>query len=295
MIDAQDAPLAGTRVTALVTNVPGPVAASRLRDLGATVIKIEPPQGDPLSHASPEWYAKLHRKIDVERLNLRNDRDRALLHERVAVADVLITATRPSALARAGLHWDDLHRRYPRLVQVSIVGDSAPHADRAGHDLTYQARAGLLSPPAVPRTLVADMAAAERAVSETLAALCARDRDGLGRYVEVSLVEAAAAMAQPLRYGLTSADGPLGGGLPAYRLYRSADGWVAVAALEPHFMERLASLLRVERLDELSIEAALSERSALQWEALANAHDVPLAAVATQALESVHGNDASCN
>ncbi|MBV8433139.1 MAG: CoA transferase [Candidatus Eremiobacteraeota bacterium] len=276
--------LSGTRVVALVTNVPGPVAASRLRAMGADVVKIEPAQGDPLAAAAPEWYAALHRDVRVQKLKLRDDPDRALLRELIAEADVLLTATRASALERARLQWRDLHERHPSLVHVAVVGEAAQHADRAGHDLTYQARAGLLSPPSMPRTLVADMAAAAHTVSATLAALVARSRDGAGRYVEVSIVDAARTMAEPLRYGLTTLTGPLGGALPAYRVYPAAEGWVAVAALEAHFLERLRELLNVDRLDETSIAMALATRSAAAWEELANASDVPLAAVATQAM-----------
>jgi crotonobetainyl-CoA:carnitine CoA-transferase CaiB-like acyl-CoA transferase len=282
--------LTGTRIVALVSNVPGPVAASRLCDLGATAIKIEPPHGDPLAVASPQWYAHLHRNLGVRRCNLREEADRNALADYVAEADVLLTSTRAKALVRAGLGWEELHRKHPRLVHVAIVGETAPHADRAGHDLTYQARAGLLSPPSMPKTLLADMACAERAVSTTLAALHSRERDGIGRYAEVGIVDAAIAMAEPLRYGLTGT-GPLGGASPAYRIYPCADGWIAVAVLEAHFVERLKGLLGIERLDAKSVEAALARRSASEWEALANAHDVPLAAVPAQALRRRQGND----
>jgi len=246
------------RVLTTAVNIPGPVAAARLRDLGATVTKIEPPEGDPLAAAAPEWYARLVRGMRVERRDLKAD------SLDLAEVDVLLTAQRPSALARLGLAWEELHARQPRLAQVAIVGDGG----RAGHDLTYLASRGLLDPPHLPRTVTADLLGAERAVS---AALAARP----GTYVEVSLGEAADALAEPLRAGLTAPGGLLGGGFAGYGLYEASDGWIAVAALEPRFRERLAELGR-ER-DELA--RAFRERSTAEWEAWALEHDVPLAAV----------------
>jgi len=279
MNDGSSGALEGIRVVAAATNVPGPIAAARLAQLGASVEKIEPLRGDPLATAAPQWYAKLHERMKVVRLDLSTERDRDIVYERIAGADVLLTAMRARALERAGIAQETLRERHPRLVQVAIVGETAPYRDRAGHDLTYQARAGLLSPPGMPRTLVGDLAAAERAVAATLAALLARGRDGCGRCMEIGIVEAAEDFAAPLRYGLTAADGPLGGALPTYSLYRASDDWVAVAALEPHFMEGLREMLEIETLDAQSIAAALARRPAKEWSRLAQARDVPLAEV----------------
>jgi alpha-methylacyl-CoA racemase len=276
MNDAFNAPLKGLRVVAATTNVPGPVAAARFAEMGASVWKIEPVGGDPLQAAAPQWYKRLHERIDVVRLTLSEPDDREILQKRIAAADVLLTAMRARALERAGIAGETLGERYPRLVQVAIVGESAPHRDRAGHDLTYQARAGLLSPPAMPRTLIGDLAAAERTVSATLAALLARAASGRGRYVEIGIVDAAEDFAAPLRYGLTTPEGPLGGGLATYRLYRASDGWVAVAALEPHFIEGLREILEIEAVDAESIAAAIARRPAREWAQLAQARDVPL-------------------
>lgn len=279
MNDGSHAPLEGLRVVAATTNVPGPIAAARLAELGGSVWKVEPLRGDPLEEAAPQWYARLHERVDVTRLNLSEPRDRDMLQERIAAADVLLTAMRTRALERAGLASETLSRRYPALVQVAIVGESAPHRDRAGHDLTYQARAGLLAPPAMPRTLIGDLAAAERAVSATLAALIARSRTGRGRYSEIGIVEAAEDFAAPLRHGLTTPEGALGGGLATYRLYRASDGWVAVAALEPHFIEGLREILEIEAVDADSIAASIARRPAQEWARLAQARDVPLTAI----------------
>jgi crotonobetainyl-CoA:carnitine CoA-transferase CaiB-like acyl-CoA transferase len=246
------------RVVTTAVNIPGPVAAARLRDLGATVTKVEPPEGDPLAAAAPEWHARLVRGMRVERRDLKAD------SLDLGDVDVLLTSQRPSALARLGLGWKELHAQQPRLAQVAIVGDG----ERAGHDLTYLASRGLLDPPHLPRTVAADLLGAERAVS---AALASRP----GTYVEVSLGEAADALADPLRAGLTAPGGLLGGGFAGYGLYEASDGWVAVAALERRFHERLAELGRAR--DELA--RVFRERSTAEWEAWALEHDVPLTAV----------------
>jgi alpha-methylacyl-CoA racemase len=279
MADALAAALHGVRVVALATNIPGPLAAARLRALGASVTKIEPPAGDPLAFAAPAWYETICSGVDVRRMNPREAHDRAALHALVREADVLLTTVRAAALTRLGFDWETLHASQPRLVHVAVVGEGPPFQDRAGHDLTYQARAGLLSPPAMPRTLVADLAAAERVVSATLAALLARARTGEGTRVDAAIVDAAMEFNAPLRFGLTGPADALGGGLPTYELYEASDGWIAVAALEEHFVERLGTVLELERLDASALRAAFARRTVAQWEELAEAADLPLAAV----------------
>jgi alpha-methylacyl-CoA racemase len=279
MTNALKGALDGVRVVALATNIPGPLAAARLRELGATVVKIEPLRGDALERSAPRWYAEIVAGMDVRKLDLRAADARAALHAALRDADVLITATRASALERLGLSRDEVRAGYPRLVHVAVVGEAPPNDDRAGHDLTYQARAGLLAPPEMPRTVASDLAAAEHATSAALAALFARERNGRGSRIDVAIVDAAYELSAPLRFGLTSSDGPLGGALPAYGLYRASDGWIALAALEEHFVERTCALLGVERLDEATLRGAFAARGADEWERLAEGHDVPLAKV----------------
>jgi crotonobetainyl-CoA:carnitine CoA-transferase CaiB-like acyl-CoA transferase len=278
MDQALDGALDGIAVVALATNIPGPLAAARLRSMGARVTKIEPARGDALDAACPQWYAEIVAGTKIMHVDLRADADLERLHVLLGVADVLITATRASALRRCGLDWSSVQDRHPRLCHVAIVGEAAPNDDRAGHDLTYQARAGLLSPPAMPRTVLADLAAAERAVTAALASLLKRERTGRGVRIEVAIVDAATSFAVPLRYGLTAPAGALGGALPTYALYPAADGWVALAALEEHFAARLKSVLGVERLDAPTLRSAMCARSVAQWERLAEEHDLPLAA-----------------
>lgn len=109
------ATLAGIRIVSTATNLPGPVAAAMLRDLGATVVKVEPPSGDPLAQVAPDWYSDLCARVDVLRLDLKTGDGRRRLAELLASADLLITASRPASLQRLGLSWPDLHARHPRL------------------------------------------------------------------------------------------------------------------------------------------------------------------------------------
>jgi len=278
-------------VLTLALNVPGPVAAARLAGLGATVTKVEPPGGDPLATVSPTWYRALHEGLAVQQIDLKTPEGRAALEPLLAAADLLLTANRPAALARLGLDWPALHARFPRLAQVAIVGHPSPRADLPGHDLTYVAAAGLVDPPRLPRTLVADLAGAERAVAAALAGLYGRDR-GLGAgYSEVSLAEAAADFAAPLEHGLTARSGVLGGAFAGYNLYPTQDGWIAVAALEAHFWQRLRSAVQAlvdsavngsgadigtAELTRQDLERVFAEQPTAFWEGWAREQDLPI-------------------
>ncbi len=272
-------PLHDARVVTTAVNVPGPVAAARLRELGARVTKVEPPPGDPLSHFCPAWYDKLCDGQEVVQLDLKSAAGRDALDGLLAASDLLLTATRPAALAALDLDWPRLHARFPHLSHVAMVGYPAPDTNRPGHDLTYLASLGLLTPPRLPPTLLADVAGAERAVSTALALLLARTHSGEGGYGEVSLASAAEPFAAPLQHGLTAPDGLLGGGLPSYNLYRARDGWVAVAALEPHFWERLQRELELDAAEYDDLARVFATRSAAEWETWAAERDLPLAAL----------------
>ncbi|OQX08677.1 MAG: carnitine dehydratase [Desulfobulbaceae bacterium A2] len=272
-------PLLGINVLVLASNVPGPVAASKLARLGASVTKVESPAGDTLATWCPAWYQDLSEGHRLVLLDLKSSQGRDDMEGLLQHADLLLTSFRLSALKRLSLDWQGLHARHPRLCQVAIVGYPAPEQNRAGHDLTYQAVLGLLTPPHNPRTFVADLAGAERAVTSALSLLYARER-GLGAgYDEVALSQSAEEFAAPLRYGITAPAGLFGGTLPEYRLYETQQGWIAVAALEAHFRERLMAELGLTCLDKAELGRVFLSRTALAWEEWAAALDLPLAAV----------------
>jgi alpha-methylacyl-CoA racemase len=272
-------PLEGTKIISTAFNMPGPAAVSWLHHWGADVLKIEPPSGDPLSRNCPELYQQLLAKQRPWRLDLKQPAERSQLDSHLAEADLLITSTLPASLARLGLAWEELHERFPRLCQVAIVGHAPPDEEITGHDLTYQAAAGLLSPPAMPPTLWADMAAAQTTISHAMAVLAERTRTGKATISYVAIVDALDFYALPLRHGVTSPGGRLAGTLPNYNIYATREGWLAVAALEPHFWARLQSLLQVTEGSHEQLKAIFLTRTANEWESWAQENRLPLAAV----------------
>ncbi len=271
--------LDGVRVVTTALNLPGPAACARLRDLGASVSKVEPPEGDPFERFCPSWYRRLHEGMTIGRLDLKSETGRRAMARLLGNADLLVTAQRASALARMGLDAPALAAAHPQLCHVAITGHAPPGDELPGHDLTYLAALGLVSPPALPRTLFADMAGAERAVSTALALVIARDRGAAAQSMPVALADAAAALAQPLREGLTPEGALLGGGFAGYNLYAARDGWVAVAALEPRFEKRLAEKFALGRLTHDGLRALFAAHDATYWEEWARKNDLPIVAV----------------
>jgi crotonobetainyl-CoA:carnitine CoA-transferase CaiB-like acyl-CoA transferase len=245
-------PLRGVRVLSLALNLPGPGALMRLRAMGATCTKAEPPApkgmpagtpGDPMGQYNPKAYATLHAGIKVISVDLKTDKGQAALHKALATTDVLLSSFRPSALAKLGLGWKALHKRHPALSHVAIVGAPGERAEEPGHDLTYLADNGLVTGLDLPPTLFADMGGALMASEAVLQAVLAQrlGTTGRGRYLEVALSEAAAWLALPRHWGLTLPTGAVGGAHAGYKVYPCKDGRVAVAALEPHFAAALCA------------------------------------------------------
>jgi alpha-methylacyl-CoA racemase len=272
-------PLKGMRFVTLALNVPGPVTASRLVEFGAEGIKIEPPAGDPLKTAAPAWYESLARGHTIVALDLKNQQDREKLDNFLSDARLLLTSFRLSALRRLQLDRENLHLRHPRLCVVNIIGYPPPEDEVPGHDLTYQAKLGLLRPPQLPVTLHADLAGAERAVNVSLALLLNYERTGVAGQAYVSLYEAMRDFAGPLAAGLTTPEGHLGGAFPFYAVYEAKDGWVSVAALEPGFIRRLTSELNLTSNARQELERIFRARTKHDWEHWARERDLPIAAV----------------
>ena len=270
---APSGPLSGLSAVSIATNIPGPVAAQLLLREGMSLTKIEPPSGDLLATASPGLYGELAAGMTIRQLDLRSEEGQADLQDLLRGADLLLTSQRPSALGRLGITAQALVDLNPRLCWVDIVGDSE-QPEVPGHDLTYQLQAGLVRPPQMPTTLLADLGGAQEAARAALSLLLGRERGQPERVRRVGLKQAAQALALPVRHGLTALGGPLSGELPVYRLYPLQDGWVGVAALEPHFAQRLGGLLGGHSPSEL-----LSNMTAEECNRLAHEHDLPLHAV----------------
>jgi alpha-methylacyl-CoA racemase len=281
-------PLDGMLVVDLSRYLPGPYASRELLRLGARVVRLEPPEGDPMRMTAPAWDAALSAGKESVRLDLKNDPEAG--RELCSSADVVIESFRPGVAARLGVGPDDLPER---VVYCSITGFGlgGRHEQRAGHDLNYLGWAGVLddTTPALPPVQVADLAAgALEAVVEILGALLERERTDRGGHVVVSMTHGSHRLAAH-RLGGEPVPRMLTGGAACYRIYRTADGrWLTVAALEPKFWLRLVELVGLPhlgprqwepRLPEL--EARIRERPLIEWLELFEGEDVCAGPVST--------------
>jgi crotonobetainyl-CoA:carnitine CoA-transferase CaiB-like acyl-CoA transferase len=281
-------PLEGVRVVEVAQYVAGPLAGSVLAELGAEVIKVEPPGGDAYRHVLPlaagfgRHFIPLNRGKRSVVLDLKSAAGRASLARLVGTADVVIHNTPPPRAATFGLAWDGLHLAHPALV-VGVVTSFGPHGPLAGlpaYDLVAQGRSGLLTSHASAGDRVpvraggipmADLTAGHLLASGVLAALVRSRTMGEGQLVEVPLLGAALAVQiQDLLWLEGEADGgataatrddletradEIAGGLamnPYYRCYEAADGFLALACLN---LSQRGALLALFRLDDPTIDA----------------------------------------
>ena len=289
------APIKGVRILTLALNLPGPAAVMRLQAMGAKCTKLEPlaavgmSTADPMGVYKPAAYAVMHAGLKVVQADLKSERGQAALHKQLVQTDVLITSFRPSALVKLGLAWKELHKRYPALCVVSIVGAPGARAEEAGHDLTYQADSGLVNGLDMPASLYADMGGSLFTTEAVLQALLMRQRpgraQGKGVFHEVALSEASAYLALPRTWGLTAPNGDVGGAHAGYKVYTCKNGRVALAALEPHFAIRLceaaglpkqASAQMHKRSTHAAIAQFLATQTRQQLDKLASRQDIPL-------------------
>jgi alpha-methylacyl-CoA racemase len=270
-------PLRDLLVVDLSRNLPGPFATRELLRLGARVVRLEAPEGDPVRDVAPEWDARLN--AGKESVLWDRVRDPTLGPALCSRADVVVEGFRPGVAARLGVGPSDLPER---VVYCSLTGFGAEDT-RAGHDLNYMGWAGALAPtaPAMPPLPFADLGAgALTAVARILAALLERGRTGLGTHVVVSMTDGVHELAQFA--------GPLTGALACYRLYVCADGrFVTVAALEPKFWQRLCELLGrpdlVPRAHDAhaELETIFRSRPLGEWLDLLDGEDVCVGPVRT--------------
>ncbi len=295
----QTTPLKGVRVLTLALNLPGPAAVMRLQAMGAKCTKLEPlpPAGgttsDPMGLYKPEAYAVMHQGVKVVQADLKSERGQVALHKQLAQTDVLITSFRPSALKKLGMNWADLHRAYPSLCLISIVGSPGERAEEPGHDLTYLAENHLVTGLDLPATLYADMGGSLLTTEAVLQALLLRQRPGRGHgkgvFQEIALSDAAAYLALPRTWGLTTPQGDVGGAHAGYKIYPCKNGRVAVAALEPHFAARLCEAAGLDataakQMQKKATHEALAAffftQTRQQLDRLAASKDIPLHSLA---------------
>ena len=259
---ARGAPLAGVRVLDLTRLLPGPMGTLHLADLGADVIKIEDTgAGD---YASAPVRALVNRNKRGLRIDLKKPAGVATLLRLARDADVLVEGFRPGVMQRLGVGYEAVAAMNPRIVYCSITGygQTGPLSDLPGHDLNYEAMAGVADQmgnaagPALTNLPIADLLGGTMtAVMGILAALFDAARTGRGRHVDIAMADGVLAHGVLPLAGLHQhgrvpmvGESPLTGSLACYGFYRTADDrQLAVGALESKFWQALCD--RLERPD----------------------------------------------
>lgn len=268
-------PLAGIRVLDISQVMAGPFCCMLLGDMGADVIKIEPPKtGDSTRHSmgfrlkgddSPGFLALNRNKRSIA-LNLKDDADREVLYALVKSADVLVENARPGVAARLGIDYDTLSKINPRLVYASIsgFGQTGPWAQRPGFDLIAQAMSGILSSngfpgmePAKNSIAVADLGAGLFSAYAILSAVIGREKSGQGQYIDASLLEAALGLSiweTTELWGTGKSPTPIGSAnrmSAPYQAVQASDGWFVIgAANQGLWLTFLRVLGRMELQDD---------------------------------------------
>ena len=299
MPEAGQQPLRGMVVVDLTRYLPGAYASKELKRLGARIVHVEAPDGDPMRTTAPAWDAALRAGMESVVCDLKSDA--AFAQALCAHADVVLEGFRPGVADRLGVGPGHMPGR---VVYCSITGFGVGgrHGDRVGHDLNYLGWAGALADtaPELPPIQVADLAAgALGAVTQILAALLERERTGAGARLVVSMTQRAHDLVAH-RLGGDPRPRFLTGSLACYGAYETADGrHLTVGALEVPFFARLCEVLgrpelaarqyaaEQEPLREKLAEA-FATRTLAEWLALFEDEDVCVGPVAT--LEEAHAD-----
>lgn len=309
-------PLEGVRIADFSVLFPGPLMTTLFADLGADVVKFEPPGGDPARAMLPEVHGSVGRNKRSVVLDLKSPQDRQEIERIARWADVAIEGFRPGVADRLGIGNERLRGINPRLVYCSLsgYGQDGPWKDKPGHDLNYLAAAGALAYPAMwgrapgrSSLPLADIAGGALAATAVLAALRERDRGGPAARLDLSCFEATLYCAT-LRHGTTEPEDTRL--FPGNDIYETADGtMVTLALVEDHFWHAFRELLAHEipalgdpRFDALQgrrshgdelgplLVDLVKSRTARAWQALFAASDVPfeICVSPAEAVRSVH-------
>lgn len=280
-------PLEGLRVLDFTRVLAGPLATALLADLGADVIKVEPPQGDdyravgPMRHGESALFSVVNRNKKSLVLDLKQAQAVALVKAMVAEVDVVVENFRPGVAERLGIGYEQLKADNPRLVYVSVsgFGQTGPLTDRPAYDVIVQAMSGLMEatgdpegPPTLVGEAISDVVAGLFASWGILAALHQRHRTGLGQHVDVAMFDTT------LSFLVTSMSRYLFTGVPARRVgnrhplsapfgvYKAQDGHFALAVLNLKLFKALAHAIEQP---ELALDEGLAtddQRSAREPE-----------------------------
>ena len=243
--------LAGLRVVDVTQAMAAPFCTMNLADMGADVIKVEPPAGEDMRRGSASknghsgTFLTMNRSKRGITVDLKQPAGVEIIHRLVKTADVFVQNYRPGAARRLRVDWDDLRPLNPRLIYCSIsgFGTTGPYAHRGGYDLIAQGMSGIMSvtgdedgPPAKAGLPVSDLSAGLFGAYGVLCALEARERTGQGQLVDTSLLEAALALTvwESTEYWVTGrAPRRLGSAhrlAAPYQALPASDGWFTVGA-----------------------------------------------------------------
>ena len=259
-------PLSGLKILDVSRLLPGPYATTILSEFGAHVIKIEDPDaGDPTRATIPKragesiYFSALNRGKRSLTLNLKSEKGREIFRRLSASSDVLVEGFRPGIMKKLGLDFESLKKTNPRLIYCAITGygQSGADSERAGHDLNYLAKSGLLDflqkdgQPIVPGFQLTDIVGGTlQALVGILLALIQREKTGRGQFVDVSMADGAL-LFLPLilaEFGIQHLPpNPVGGFFACYFLYPTQDGrTLSVACYERKFWESFCRALEHE-------------------------------------------------
>jgi len=293
-------PLAGVKVVDFSMFVPGPFAASIFADLGAEVLKVEPPGGDPCRDYLPLQFRTENRNKRSLALDLKREGAKEVVARLAARADIVIEGFRPGVAKRLGIDYATLSQANGRLIYCAIsgYGQNGPWRERPGHDLNYLAAGGglafpgqWLAPPTRSSLPVADLAGGSCAAIALLAALAERNRSGRGAQLDLSLFEAAFFWAA-MRHGLAPGGDARAHLFPVNDVFECADGArLALGILEQHFWLKFVGCVpgfdgeefasdekRRANGDALSrkLSEVMKSKAGDEWIALLEANDVPV-------------------
>ncbi|MBI2331556.1 MAG: CoA transferase, partial [Chloroflexi bacterium] len=257
--------LQNIRVLDLSRVLAGPYCTMVLGDLGAEVIKVEPPEGDetrgwgpPFAGGESAYYLCINRNKRGMVVNLKTEEGKVILRDLAMQSDVLVENFRPGTLKKFGLDFETLHAINPRLVYCSIsgFGQTGPLKDMPGYDFMIQAMGGIMSITGEPNgepmkvgVAVADLFAGQNAVISILAALQARTLTGEGQYIDIALFDSELgwlanvasnfliSRKNPKRYGNAHAN------IVPYQSFQASDGWFAVAVGNDKQFEALCKVI----------------------------------------------------
>ncbi len=259
--------LEGMRVLDFSAWRPMPHGTQILADLGAEVLKVEPPGGDPM-RAYPEIFASVARGKRSVMLDLRSPTGHRRASELAAEADVVCESWRPGVADRLGLGYEAIAKSNPAVIYCSLsgYGQAGPLTAMPGHDLNFQALGGALGghsgsdwEPEIPRLPVADLEGGTLCALLICAAWARRSSSGAGERIDVSMADVVAWWVGPRSNGLRRR-GVRPAGSPGYGLFRTRDDrWIALGALsEQHLWDAICGALGLEHLEGLSFEERLA-------------------------------------